>query len=94
MARFYLDVDYKIDHIEDDDGAEYVDLAHACADAAHALRELVANAIRDARKSAPLSVTVRDPEGRTAATIYIADILPPEFLEGLLVGNVPTFSPE
>jgi hypothetical protein len=47
------------------------------------LRELVANSIRDARKPAPVSIRVRDPAGRVAATIRTTDILPPDFIENL-----------
>ena len=81
MPRYFLDICYSGLTVEDDDGFRFTDLAAARSEAERALREIVANCIRESRQLAPRCVNIRTDDGEIAGVIMLRDVLPPDFMK-------------
>jgi hypothetical protein len=81
LPRYFLDICYDGVTVEDDDGFMFTDLAAARMEAERALREVVANCIRESRPLAPRCVEIRRDDGDIAGVILLKDVLPPDFMK-------------
>jgi len=76
MPKFYLHVKNGTEIHQDEEGFEFPDAAAARAEALESARELLANALRSPRKTAPDCVIVADAGGHELATVPLRDALP------------------
>jgi hypothetical protein len=80
LPRFFLKIEYVTHSIEDDGGVEYTDLEQARRDADGALREIVANSIRQPGRDIPYAIAIEDERRQPTARVWLRDVLPPDFL--------------
>jgi hypothetical protein len=78
LPRFFLDIGYRSDRVEDNDGSDYTDVAAAHAEADAALRELIADAFVHGT-SLPIFITIRDDAGQDVVSVHLSEVLPPGF---------------
>jgi hypothetical protein len=76
MGRFYFHVKEGNELVPDEDGIELPDIATATREALLAARELLAEAIRLGKPTAPESIIVADRSGRTLHVLPLIAILP------------------
>ena len=77
MALFFLDVVTADNRFEDPDGGEHENLNLAQAEARLAIRELVANDIREGRRiGLDRRIDIRDGDGNIVANIDFSDVVP------------------
>jgi hypothetical protein len=74
MPLFFLDVVTGENRLEDPDGGEHADVGLAQAEARLAIRDLVANDIREGRRlGLERRIDIRDEQGEIVACVEFAD---------------------
>jgi hypothetical protein len=77
MPLFFLDVVTGDNRLEDPDGGEHGNVGLAQAEACLAIRELVANDIREGRRlGLDRRIDIRDRAGNVVATVDFSDAVP------------------
>ena len=76
MGRFYFHVKEGNELIADEDGTDLPDLAAATREALQAARELLAEAIKLGKPTAPEAIVVADAGGRTLLELPFIGVLP------------------
>ena len=81
MPRYYFHLQYADGVTQDVDGTELADLAAAKKEATASARELVADAVKAAKKRTPISLIIADDKGSELDTVPLKEVLPKDLCD-------------
>jgi hypothetical protein len=79
MPHYFFHINHTHQRVEDPEGADFEFLEVAHQEAAAALRDLIAAALKDGKPSTLEAIDVADHEGSVLATVHLLDATEPIF---------------